>query len=140
MADFKSVAVGFGVILAVLVTLALWMGNAGSFELGEIFVTAGVLAIAAAATYVVLKRRKDIKDGFSPDDELTKKAGWKAGYFAYIASVWTAVGMMWLNIFLTEAFGFPEFSTGQFVAAIVLIPGFVFLALALYFRGKGNVE
>lgn len=140
MADFKSALIGFGVVAAVLLTLAFWAGNAGSLEFGETVVMAGVLALAGAAAFVVLKRGREIRAGFNPDDELSKKAGWKAGYYAYLASVWTAVGVMWLNILVTETYGFPDFSMGQVIAAIVIIPGIVFLALALLFRSRGKVE
>jgi len=96
--------------------------------------------LALASIIIMIMRSKDIKAGNAPDDELSKKAGWKAGYYAYLSTVWVAVGVMWLNIFLTEAFGVEDFSMGQVIGAIVVLPGVVFVSLAMYFKGSGKVE
>ena len=140
MRNKLSIFLGIGIVVAVIATMGFYLMNAGSLDLFEIVIIPLVLVLAIVAAWVALKRGKEIKAGFNPDDELSKMAGWKAGYHAYLASIWVAVGMMWLNIFLTETFNTPEFTPGIFIGAIVILPGLVFLGLAIYFKGKGNVE
>lgn len=135
-----AVVLGFGIVAAVIATLGIWLLNIETIGFSDLVIIFTVLALALGATWIMLQRARDIRAGFKPEDEMSKKAAHKAGYYAYISSVWTAVGMMWLNIFLTEEFGFPDFSTSFFVGAVVIIPGLVFIGLTLWFRKKGNVE
>ena len=137
--DKVSIGVMAGVVVLVAVTVFIF-GAYASLGLEDYALFAAIVVILGLTVKVMWQRTRDVRKGIPPEDELSKRAGWKAGYHAYLSTVWVAVGMMWLNIFLTEMFGFPEMKTSYFVGAMILIPGIIFLALALRFRSKGNVE
>ncbi len=106
-------------------------------DYSNLLMVLGSLVLAAGATFIVWKRIKATKQGFAIEDELSKAQGFKAGYFAYLISVWVAVGCLWFNVF-AENSGLTELTAGQVVGAVVLIPGMVFLALAIYMNYGKN--
>ena len=129
-----------GVCVLVIVTMAFWLGADGDIDISFALMTAGVIAILIATMYMIVDRSKALKEGLPADDEMSKKAGYKAGYFAYIISVWVAVAGLWWEPIAVDGMGLQPIEIGHVVAAVVLIPGICFLLLAIYFRGKGAVE
>ena len=134
MKDKKGILIGIGVVAAVLVTLSLYVLNAGSIELKEISLIGVVLIIVALAVYVLWDRIKNVKKGLPAQDERLKLTNYKAGYYGFIAAIWSAVFAP-LAIDILFDYELP----GHLVTAVVvLVSGFVFVASYLYMYWKGK--
>ncbi len=81
-----------------------------------------------------------MKAGLPSADERAKKLHWKAGAYAYYATIWIAVGTMWYNIIFADNLGFPQLTVEQVVGAVVLLSGLVWFALQFYFSKQGDIE
>ena len=67
-----------------------------------------VVLIMVAAVYALvthLKQHKDVQSGFPAEDEMSNRIKYKAGYYAFLTSLY-----MWLFIFLFKDF-FPDVET-----------------------------
>ena len=134
MKDKKGILIGIGVVAAVLVTLSLYVLNAGSIELKEISLIGVVLIIVALAVYVLWDRIKNVKKGLPAQDERLKLTSYKAGYYGFIAAIWSAV---FAPLAIEILFDY-ELPGSRVTALVVLVSGFVFVAsyLYMYWRGK----
>ena len=134
MKDKKGILIGIGVVAAVLVTLSLYVLNAGSIELKEISLIGVVLIIVALAVYVLWDRIKNVKKGLPAQDERLKLTSYKAGYYGFIAAIWSAV---FAPLAIEILFDY-ELPGSRVTAVVVLVSGFVFVAsyLYMYWRGK----
>ncbi len=83
-----------GLVAAVLVTVYFWMAGS-ALEVADYAIIGTILVIAGIATFMIWKRSSDIKKGFVAEDELSKKAAHKAGYYAYLSTIWLTVGLLW---------------------------------------------
>ena len=134
MKEKLTIFVGVGIAAAVLVTLFFYIQNAGTLELSELFPMIIILIIVATSSYLIWDRVKNLRAGLPAHDERLKIAGYKAGYYGFIAAIWSAVGSNMGNIIFFD----EELRGGLVVAAVVLISGFVFMISYLYFARKGN--
>jgi len=137
--DGKTV-IGFIVGVLVLLTMTLYLTAAGPLDFGEIALSILVLFMVVASLKLVIDRAREIKKGHAGEDEMSKRAGHKAGYFAYIASVWVAVALLWYNTFFVDEFAMPALDFGVVIGIIVLVPGIIFLMATFHFLRKGDVE
>lgn len=96
--------------VAVLVMMSIW-GFVIYYENG--FIPAGLdllifVMIVIGAIYALVravKRQKDVDSGFPAEDEMSTRIKYKAGYYAFLSSLY-----MWLFIFLFHRF-FPDVET-----------------------------
>ena len=134
MKDKIGIVLGIGIAAMVLVTLSLYVLNAGSIELKEISLIGVVLTIVALAVYVLWDRIKNVKKGLPAQDERLKLTSYKAGYYGFIAAIWSAV---FAPLAIEILFDY-ELPGSLVTALVVLISGFVFVAsyLYMYWRGK----
>ena len=134
MKDKIGIVLGIGIAAMVLVTLSLYVLNAGSIELKEISLIGVVLIIVALAVYVLWDRIKNVKKGLPAQDERLKLTSYKAGYYGFIAAIWSAVfGPLAIDILFDY-----ELPGHHVTAVVVLVSGFVFAASYLYMYWKGN--
>ncbi len=78
----------------------------------------GLIALVAIFSIIVgIKKMKDEKQGQPLEDEFTSKIKHKAGFYAYIASLY-----MWLILFLLRGF-FPDVET--LVGGGILLSGVI---------------
>ena len=139
MNDKLAAMVSIAVTAAVLVSLGIYMMNtepSGSFDTFTLPII--LLIIVAAAMYFVVRRVKAARAGLPAEDELSKKAMQKAGYYAYLASIWIALGTSWFNTIIQEELGWTGLDVGHAVAIFILLPALIFLGLAVYFNRKGS--
>ncbi len=110
------------VLQSILAMGAIWvfiaLYRAGYIPSGlDVFIFAMIMVSAVYAFVTHMKRYKDEKQGFPPEDELSTQIKFKAGYLAYIASMY-----IWLFIFLLQRL-FPDSETmlgsGILLSAIV---------------------
>jgi len=77
---------------------------------------------------------KNVKAGLPTKDERLKLAAYKAGYYGFIAAIWSAIASNWLSILIAD----QDLRGGLVVAAVVLTSGIVFMLSYFYFSRKGN--
>ena len=134
MKDIKGILLGIGIAVAVIVTLSFYLLNAGNIDLNEISLIGIVLIIVAFAIYILWDRIKNVKKGLPAQDERSKLTSYKAGYYGFIAAIWSAVfGPLFIEILFDY-----ELSGSRVTAVVVLVSGFVFAASYLYMYWKGK--
>jgi len=133
MKDKLGVILGIGVSILVIFTLFLYLVVKNSVELFDIITIPIVAFLVLAASYVIYDRMKNIKKGLPVADERLKIVSYKAGYYAFIAAIWSAIGSNMASIFLYD----QDLRGGLVVAAVVLVSGIVFMISYLYLSMKG---
>lgn len=94
-------------LVSVLVMLSIW-GFAAVYHAGyipnglDLFIFFLIFVGGIYAFVVHMKRYKDAQKGFPAEDELTTRIKYKAGYYAFVASIY-----IWLFIFLFKDI-FPD--------------------------------
>ena len=136
MKDKIGILIGIGIAAAVLVTLAFFVLNAGALELNEIISIGIILIIVASTLYILWDRIKNLKAGLPAQDERLKKIGYKAGYYGFIAAIWSAVGAPLLSGIIFD----HELEGNYVTATVVLFAGLVFMISYLYLSARGTIE
>jgi hypothetical protein len=125
---------GIGIVMLVILTLAFFIFVKQSFELFEMLLIAIIIIIVATSIYLIWDRAKNLKAGLPAQDERLKLAGYKAGYYGFIAAIWSAVGSnLGYNLIFDQ-----ELRGGLVTAAVVLISGLVFMISYIYYSRKGE--
>ena len=133
MKDKIGILIGI-LIAAVLVTLSLFILNAGNLELNEIIPIGIVLILVASAMYILWDRIKNVKKGLSAKDERLKLTNYKTGYYGFIAAIWSAFfGPPVIEILFDY-----ELPGHLVTAVVVLCGGLAFMISYLYLAWKGN--
>ena len=92
------------------------------------------MIIVLTSTYIIYDKWKNIKAGLPTKDERLINAAQKAGYYGFIAAIWSAVGSNMGSIILFD----QELRGGLVTAAVVLISGIVLMVAYFYFSRKGD--
>lgn len=98
------------------------------------------MAVALIAIVAASEKVTSMKTGLPLEDEFSKKATWKAGYYAYITCLWLAIGIMAANLIGTEFFKLAEVEFRYAFEALVAIPALAFVILAIWFKKTGNID
>jgi hypothetical protein len=134
MKDKIGIVGGIGIVAAVIVTFSFYVLNAGNLELNEILTIGIVLILVASTFYILWDRIKNIKKGLPAQDERLKITNYKACYYGFIASIWSAVGAP-----LISGIIFDYELEGHYVTAVVVLcGGLAFMISYLYLAWKGN--
>ena len=125
-----------GVVIAILalVTTILYIVNMGTLETSEGIGVAIVLILVVSVIYILGDRIKNTRKGLPAKDERLKLTNYRAGYFGFIAAIWSAVG----SNLVSEIIFSHELTASQNAAVVVLVSGMVFIASYLYLAQKGN--
>jgi len=129
-----EIIVGIGIVLCVVLTLAFYINNIGTLEIQEIGIPLIAMLLVVFAVYVLWDRFKNLKKGLPSKDERLTLISYKAGYYGFIAAIWSAVGAP-----LATGIIFDYELSGHYLTAIVvLVSGFSFIISYLYlsFQGK----
>jgi len=140
MKEKISIIAGAGIAVLIIFVVAFYIMGANNLELSDVLLIIVPLLLAVGAITFLFDRIKNIKMGLPSADERAKKLHWKAGAYAYYATIWIAVGTMWYNIIFADILGFPELSAGQVVAVIVLLSALCWFALQFFFIKQGDTE
>jgi len=138
MKDRTGIVAGVGVAALVIVIVFFYLLGADSLELLDILMVIIPIILAIGAIVLLWDKIKSIRAGLPSADERAKKLHWKAGAYAYYATIWIAVGTMWYNIIFADNLGFPELTAGQVVAVIVLLSSVLWFVFQFYFMRKGD--
>jgi len=134
MKEKIGILIGLIVAILVLLTLALWMMNLGTLEFMELGLFTIIIFLVAAAFYVLWDRAKNIRKGLPAKDERLLSISYKAGYYGFIAAIWSAVfGPLFIDI----VFGY-ELEASRVTALVVIVSGIVFIVSYLYLATKGK--
>jgi len=128
------IMLGIGITTLVVVTLAYYILADPSIELFDLISIPIILIIVLTSSYIIYDRVKNIKRGLPAQDERLKLAGYKAGYYGFVAAIWSAVGSNMGSIILID----QELRGGLVTAAVVLVSGIVFMISYFYFSRKGE--
>jgi hypothetical protein len=128
------IMLGIGITTLVVVTLGYYILADPSIELFDLISIPIILIIVLTSSYIIYDRAKNIKKGLPAQDERLKLASYKAGYYGFIAAIWSAVGSNMGSIILVD----QELRGGLVTAAVVLVSGIVFMTSYFYFSRKGE--
>jgi hypothetical protein len=134
MKDIKEIFVAIAVAIGVLLTLFFYLRGAGNIELNEIALVGIVLILVVLAMYIVWDRLRNVQKGLPAKDERVTNISYKAGYYAFIAAIWSAV----FSPLIGDIILGRELKGGDVTAIVVLISGFVFVLSYLYLYRKGK--
>lgn len=129
-----EILVGIGIAVCAVITLAFWLLNAGDINLGEISISLVAILLVVFASYILYDRIKNMKQGLPSKDERLILINYKAGFYGFIAAIWSAVGSNMTSIILFD----KELRGGLVVAAVVIISGVVFALSYLIMYKKGE--
>ena len=134
MKDKIGIVIGLVVIILVVLSLAFYIMNAGTIELAELTSFAIVIILVLLVSYAIWDRARNVRKGFPAKDERLINISYKAGYYGFIAAIWSAVlGPVFFEIFFDY-----ELPGSRVTAVVVLVSGFVFIASYLYMNRKGK--
>jgi hypothetical protein len=128
------IMLGIGITTLVVLTFAYYILADPSIDLFDIISIPIILIIILTSSYVIYDRAKNIKKGLPAQDERLKLAAYKAGYYGFVAAIWSAIGSNMLSIFLFD----QDLRGGLVVAAVVLVSGGAFMLSYFYFSRKGE--
>jgi len=134
MKEKMTVIVGAGIAILVIFTFGFYFMAKETIETFDIISILIVIILVTTAIYIIWDRVKNLKAGLPAQDERLKIAGYKAGYYGFIAAIWSAVGS---NLGYEIIFD-QELRGGLVTAAVVLISGIVFMISFIYLSRKGN--
>jgi len=137
--DRTVIIAGFVVSALVLATLVLWVTNMGRINLFESLNILIILFLVISATWLLVDRTRNMRAGLPAKDEMTVKLMHKAGYYAYLASIYIALALMWYSDSLEESGG-AGLNAGQVGGAIILLSAIVLMGSYFYLSHKGAAE
>ncbi|MDD5172077.1 MAG: hypothetical protein PHF60_03515 [Candidatus ainarchaeum sp.] len=98
------------------------------------------MAVALVAVVAASEKVTSMKTGLPLEDEFSRKATWKAGYYAFVTGLWLAIGIMFANLVVVEFFKLPGLEFRYAFEALIVVPGLTFIVLAMWFKKKGNID
>ena len=130
----KEIIVSTVVVVGVLVTLFFYLTGTGEIEFNQIILVGIALILVGLAMYVIWDKIRNVQKGLPGKDERTISMSHKAGYYGFIAAIWSAV---FVPLFLDVSSGY-ELDGGDVSAIVVLVSAFVFIVSYLYLYWKGK--
>jgi hypothetical protein len=136
MKDKIGIVVGIGIAVLILAALSLYVISAENIELSEITSMSIVLILVSSATFILWDRLKNIRKGLPAKDERLVQVDYRAGYYGFIAAMWSAVGSNVIAGIIWDI----ELEGEHVSAVVVLVSGLVFVASYLYLSRKGDAK
>ncbi len=136
MKDKIGIVVGIGIAVLILAALSLYVISAENIELSEITSMSIVLILVSSATFILWDRLKNIRKGLPAKDERLVQVDYRAGYYGFIAAMWSAIGSNVIAGIIWDI----ELEGEHVSAVVVLVSGLVFVASYLYLSRKGDAK
>ncbi len=134
MKDKIGILIGIGIAALVIATIFFYVLNAGALEFSEILPIVIVFILVTSTLYILWDRIKNVKKGLPAQDERLKITNYKACYYGFIASIWSAVGAPLISGILFD----HELSGHHVTAVVVLCGGIAFMISYIYLAWKGD--
>ncbi len=128
-----------GIIISCLTIMAFYLVSSikqNTINSQAHFLVLLVLILNIAALTLVIKKIKTEKQGFKFDDELNKQISLRAGYYAWITAIWSAILVMWVNIYM-DKFNLGSIKLEMLVAVVVIASGLMFFGIYFYLNKRG---
>ncbi|MGD6850497.1 MAG: hypothetical protein ACQCN6_00375 [Candidatus Bathyarchaeia archaeon] len=123
------------VVVLVLITIAFYLLHTQTLDLAEIAIFAIIGIIVLFAIYILWDKTRNEAKGLPAADERTKINTYKAGYYGFIAAIWSAVFTpIAVNIIFNT-----EMPVDYLAGAVVMISGLVFFISYLVLSRKGKL-
>jgi hypothetical protein len=130
----KEIIVATVVVAGVLLTLFFYLMGTGEIELNQIGLVGIAIVLVGLAMYIIWDKIRNVQKGLPGKDERTISISYKAGYYGFIAAIWSAV---FTPLFFDVSSGY-ELDGGDVSAIVVLVSAFVFIVSYLYLYWKGK--
>ncbi len=130
----KEIIVATVLVAMVLLTLFLYLMGTREIEYNQIVSIGIVIVLVGLAMYIIWDKIRNVQKGLPGKDERTISINYKAGYYGFIAAIWSAV---FTPLFFDVSSG-NELRGGDVTAIVVLVSGFVFVVSYLYLYWKGK--
>jgi hypothetical protein len=130
----KEIIVATVLVAMVLVTLFLYLMGTREIEYNQIVSIGIVLVLVGLAMYIIWDKIRNVQKGLPGKDERVISISHKAGYYGFIAAIWSAV---LIPTIIDIIFGY-ELDGGDISAIVVLVSGFVFVVSYIYLYQKGK--
>jgi hypothetical protein len=130
----KEIIVATVLVAMVLLTLFFYLMGTGEIEFNQIVLVGIVIVLVSLAMYIIWDKIRNVQKGLPGKDERVISINYKAGYYGFIAAIWSAV---FTPLFFDVSSGY-ELKGGDVSAIVVLISGFVFVVSYLYLYWKGK--
>ena len=123
-------------MIAVVASLVIYMLSTGGQDSSAYLLVIIPIILVLSASYLIWDRIKNMRAGLPQEDERSKRINYKAGYYGFIAAIWSALGSNTISIIMYD----KDLRGGLVVASVVLVSGLVFVIAYLYLMMKGDVE
>jgi hypothetical protein len=133
MNDRKVIALGAMLIVVVLVSLAIYLVAPDETGFGQMTAVV-VLALVAFAAYMIWDKARNASKGLPTKDERLTNVSHRAGYYGFIAAIWSAVFAPMIYDTLTGR----ELEGHLVTAVVVIVSAFAFVISYLYLARKGS--
>ncbi len=137
MKDKLGIMLGIAVMIMVLFTMGLWVANVANIEdLGaEDFIMPIIIIVLVGFAMLIVKDKiSNVRQNLPSDDERIRMVNYKAGYYGFIAAIWSAVfGPTLYDIIYND-----ELRGGLVTATVVLVGGFTFVISFLILQSRGD--
>ena len=130
----KEIIAGTVVVAMVLLTLFFYLTSTSEIEFNQILLVGIILILVGLAMYIIWDKIRNVQKGLPGKDERVISINYKAGYYGFIAAIWSVV---LIPTIIDIIFGY-ELDGGDISAIVVLISGFVFVVSYLYLYRKGK--
>ena len=130
----KEIIVATVFVAMVLVTLFFYLMGTGEIEFNQILLVGIAAILVGLAMYIIWDKIRNVQKGLPGKDERTVSMSHKAGYYGFIAAIWSAVIS---PVVVDIIFGY-ELDGGDVAAIVVLVSAFVFIISYLYLYWKGK--
>jgi hypothetical protein len=134
MNDKKGIMIGIIVAGVVILTLAFYLLNIRNIEIRDVVEICIVFVLVAFATYILWDKLRNVQKGLPAKDERVSTVNYKAGYYGFIAAIWTVV---FSNVAVDVLFS-HELTGSELAGVTVIVSGFVFALAYLYLSRKGT--
>jgi len=130
----KEIIVATMVVAMVLLTLFFYLMGTSKIELNQIGLVGIAIVLVGLAMYIIWDKIRNVQKGLPGKDERVISISHKAGYYGFIAAIWSAV---FAPLFFDVSSGY-ELDGGDVSAIVVLVSGFVFVVSYIYLYRKGK--
>jgi hypothetical protein len=122
------------VVALVIITIAYYLIHSQTLDLAEIAIFAIITLILIFALYILWDKSRNQAKGLPAADERTKINTYQAGYYGFIAALWSAV----FTPIVVDILFNCELPVDYLSGAVVIIAGFVFIISYLALSRKGK--
>ena len=134
MKEKISIILGVIIAAAAIITMGLYVVNIESIDLNEILLVLITGILIVFALYIIWDKLRNYQRGLPSKDERVNILGYKAGYYGFIAAIWSAVfGPLLVDILFNV-----ELAGNYISALVVLCGGLVFAISYLVLSIKGT--